>query len=111
MQPSSLGYGSESDLARVLISCGQVANSCFGVRRPAEAPRSLRRPGCSPLRSDCGCGQRQRRRPIPPPDQVAVKENRGAEPTVGPCSARGQTRIEPASRDGFLRTPSASPAS
>jgi hypothetical protein len=30
MQPSSLGYDSESDLARVLISCGQVANSSFG---------------------------------------------------------------------------------
>jgi hypothetical protein len=30
MQPSSLGYGSESDLARVLISCGQVANSSLG---------------------------------------------------------------------------------
>jgi hypothetical protein len=36
MQPSSLGYGSESDLARVLISCGQVANSSLGVPPPTE---------------------------------------------------------------------------
>jgi len=66
MQPSSLGYGSESDLAKVLISCGQVANSSFGVRRPAEARQFLRRQGSSPLRSEYGCGQRHRRRTLPP---------------------------------------------
>ena len=38
MQPSSLGYGSESDLARVLISCGQVANYSFGLWWPARGP-------------------------------------------------------------------------
>jgi hypothetical protein len=111
MQPSSLGYGSESDLTRVLISCGQVANSSFGVRRPAEARQFLRRQGASPLRSEYGCGQRHRRRTFRRHDSVAVEDDGEAEPTVGSCSAPGQTRIEPASRDGFLRTLSASAAS
>ena len=67
MQPSSLGYGSESDLARVLISCGQVANYSFGGWRPAEARQFLQRQGCSPRRFACGCRRRHRRRPFPPP--------------------------------------------
>ena len=74
MQPSSLGYGSESDLARVLISCGQVANSSFGGSgRPLRPDNFLRRQGCSPSRSEGGCGHRHRRRPFPPP-QPARRE-------------------------------------
>jgi hypothetical protein len=74
MQPSSLGYGSESDLARVLISCGQVANSSLGVRRPAEVRQFLRQQGCSPFRSECGCDHRYRRQPFPPPQPARRKQ-------------------------------------
>jgi hypothetical protein len=69
MQPSSLGYGSESDLARVLISCGQVANSPLGsggrlLPHNFCGGRAVRRSGgCAPAvtgTADCRFRRRTR---------------------------------------------------
>ena len=98
MQPSSLGYGSESDLARVLISCGQVANSSFGGSgRPLRPDnfcggRAVRRSGLRAGAVTSTADGRFRRH-----NQLAVRQERSAEangrPMLGPQSGEGRTHI------------------